>query len=131
LQFDEPENPLPSIWHRFLVLSLIMRVLFIDSFEETAQALSDLVETFGHPGMAARNSVEAVRAVARLKPDAIFIDLLQGYEDGRGLCRRLHNDTSLSECMFVAVTGILQDDRPCEPGLFDELIMKPITANVL
>jgi CheY-like chemotaxis protein len=131
LQFDDPETRYPLSGTNSWFLSLIMRVLFVDSFEETAQALSDLVDTLGHTGMAARNSVEAVRAVAKLKPDAIFIDLLLGYEDGRDLCRLLRNDASLSECMFVAMTGLRQGDGQCVPVPFDELIVKPISVHVL
>jgi CheY-like chemotaxis protein len=102
-----------------------MRLLFVDDFENTAEALAELAGLLGHVTAAATTADEALLSAAMSLPDVVFIDIKLGEDDGRDLCRRLRSDLTHRRCKFVAFTGSVVSDG-VDGGIFDAVLGKPV-----
>jgi len=108
-----------------------MKLLFVDDDHDTTWTFTDLAKLMGHEAISASNGSEALAQARRIVPDFIFLDVLLGADDGRDICAQLRGDRALSGCRIVAVTGIQHAHAKCDPTLFDAVLAKPVTLNLL
>lgn len=104
-----------------------MRILFVDDDQDTTDSFVMLATMLGHEATVADTSAAALDMAATSLPDIIFIDIWLRLEDGREVARLLRQIPALSQSKLIALTGTSPQDHDCEPGLFDEILLKPIT----
>jgi CheY-like chemotaxis protein len=109
------------------------RVLIVDDSEDGAESLAMLLQFGGHQTYKAHDGVSGLEAAARLRPDAVLLDIglpgLNGYE----VCRRIRKEPWGRNLLLVALTGWGQDEdrhRSQEAG-FDAHMVKPVDFDVL
>jgi CheY-like chemotaxis protein len=85
----------------------------------------------GHEAVSATNGAQALDEARRCPPDLIFLDVLLGKDDGREVCALLRCEPTLSRCAIFAVTGLPHAHAICDPKLFDGVLLKPVTIQLL
>jgi CheY-like chemotaxis protein len=79
----------------------------------------------------ARNGVEALEAIARKKPDLVYLDVNMPVMDGIECCRKIKSDPRLKDIPVVVVYAAskgLDDKRIRESGC-DGVLHKPVDRN--
>jgi CheY-like chemotaxis protein/ABC-type Na+ transport system ATPase subunit NatA len=85
-------------------VSLEERILIVDDEKDTVEMITTLLELEGYQVLSAQSGVEAMRFLKRekqgaLEPetpvDLILLDVMLGDEDGREICRRILEESSL------------------------------------
>jgi len=109
------------------------RILIVDDNLDGAASLALLLEEGGHETHQAHDGLAAVEAAARLRPDAVLLDIglprLNGYE----VCRRMRQQPWGKKLLIIALTGWGQEEdrqRSHEAG-FDTHLVKPVDHEVL
>jgi PAS domain S-box-containing protein len=109
------------------------RVLIADDNVDAATSLAMLLESMGHETHVVHDGVAAVRAVGRLQPDIVFLDLAMPRLDGCGAALRIRKLSLKRPPVLVALTGRGQDvdrERTREAG-FHRHLVKPIDPDIL
>ncbi|WP_087754110.1 response regulator [Paraburkholderia caledonica] len=106
-----------------------MKVLVVDDWD-LAEPLSELVRVLGHDADTAQPGPTAVDKAAAWLPDLVLLDVRRWSDDRFEICRGIRSDPRLSRCRVVAATGSF-DPAIDETGLFDSVLMKPITFETL
>jgi len=108
-----------------------LRVLVVDDNVDGAQTLSLLVRMHGHETALAHNGPDALKVIARFRPELAFVDIglpgLNGYELARRV-RANEIDGPGRAMMLVALTGWGSEDdkvRAAAAG-FDRHLTKPV-----
>lgn len=109
------------------------RILIVDDNYDGAESLAMLLEEFGHETRQAHDSLEALDAAERLRPEAVLLDIglpkLNGYE----VCQRLREQPWGQALMIVALTGWGQDEdrKKSQDAGFDTHLVEPIDLDHL
>ncbi|HEU4577365.1 MAG TPA: ATP-binding protein [Polyangiaceae bacterium] len=109
------------------------RVLVVDDNVDAADSLAMLLTFDGHEVHAVYGAIEALEAVARLKPEVMFLDIGLPVMDGYEVARQLRAQRSQLSLRLIALTGYGQKEdreRSLAAG-FDEHLVKPITIDAL
>jgi two-component system CheB/CheR fusion protein len=110
-----------------------MRVLVVDDNRDSADMLAMLLQFAGHETHTAHDGPGAVEAAARLRPDAILLDIglpgLNGYAVARAIRERQGDPAPI----LIALTGwgLDEDRRRSEEAGFDAHIVKPVDEVLL
>ena len=110
----------PSPTHR--------RVLVVDDNVDAAESMSALLEIWGHEAHACHDGPTALKAVARLRPDTVLLDIGLPGMDGYEVARRLRADADSPVRLLAALTGYGQEqdrERSAAAG-FDIHLTKPV-----
>jgi CheY-like chemotaxis protein len=106
-----------------------LRLLVVDDNRDAADTLAALMSTMGHEAAVAHDGYQALRMLAGLQPQAVFLDIgmpgLSGYEVAEIVRRERCHDA----VMLVALTGWGGTDdraRTAQAG-FDAHLTKPAT----
>ncbi len=81
----------------------------------------------------AADGVEALRAAAAYRPDAIFLDIAMPKLNGFDVCKVIREQAWAKDIVVIALTGWGQDDareKSKEAG-FDHHMVKPIELSAL
>jgi CheY-like chemotaxis protein len=114
-------------------LSPAPTILVIEDEETQRQILKHLLQGEGYSLAFAANGSEALRAVARQRPDLILMDLALPDFDGRDLTRQFKRSGALAQVPVVMITGHSERDvvvEALEAGAADFLV-KPFTPKSL
>jgi signal transduction histidine kinase/ActR/RegA family two-component response regulator len=110
--------------------SLGRRILLIEDNAQAAEALSMLLELFGHEVQIAGDGSAGVALFERFSPDVVLSDIgLPGEMDGYAVARALRERAkNPSDLMLIALSGYGQDrdkERALAAG-FDAHLTKPV-----
>jgi CheY-like chemotaxis protein len=109
------------------------RILIVDDNRDSAESLAMLLTITGHDVQTTYDGVEAVKAVAAVRPEVVLLDLglprLNGYE----VCRRIREQPWGKEMIVVALTGLGQEEdrRKTREVGFDCHLVKPVDLEAL
>ena len=109
------------------------RLLIVDDNRDAADALGMLLKLDGHEIHIAHDGLEAVEAVARIRPDLVLLDIglpkLNGYEVGG----KIRAEPWGAKVVLIAVTGWGQEEdrRESRDAGFDGHLVKPVDLAVL
>ena len=110
-----------------------LRILIVDDSADGAESLAMLLQAGGYETHQAYDGLEAIDAAARLRPDAVLLDIglprLNGYE----ACRRIREQPWGKDLLLVALTGWGTEEdrnRSREAG-FNAHLVKPVDYAVL
>jgi CheY-like chemotaxis protein len=103
-----------------------LRVLVVDDYPDSADALAQLLTLLGHDARAARSCAEARAALAgaAFVPDAILLDLRLPDGDGLALAAELCGLLP-ARPLLLALTGLPHLDAACRAAGFDHYLLKP------
>jgi two-component system CheB/CheR fusion protein len=87
-----------------------LRVLIVDDDGDTAESTAMLLRLWGHDPRYAVDGPKALEAARDFVPDAFIIDLGMPGLDGWELARKLREDSSLRDSLFIAVSGFGKDE---------------------
>jgi DNA-binding NarL/FixJ family response regulator len=90
------------------------RILLADDSERIIQAVSTLLAGEFEVVGCARDGAEAIKAVIRLKPDVIVMDIVMPKQDGIQAARRLNQMNSPTKIVFLSG---LEDQEYVEASL--------------
>jgi CheY-like chemotaxis protein len=108
-----------------------MKILFVDYDADTSWTFAELARLMGHDAVSATTAAQAFDRARRHLPDLIFLDILLDKDDGREVCALLRCEPALSRCAIFAVTGLPHAHAMCDPRLFDGVLLKPVTVQLL
>ena len=103
------------------------RILVVDDNADAADSLAMLLRFEGHEVKTAYSGPEALEAVRRMRPQAVFLDIGLPQMDGYEIARRLRVDPAAGRVHLIAVTGYGQEhdrERGREAG-FSAHLVKP------
>ncbi|MFM0554701.1 ATP-binding protein [Paraburkholderia sediminicola] len=104
------------------------RILLVDDNADAADALAELLRSYGHSVRTAYDPVAALAEAHVFRPDVSVLDIGLPVMDGYELARRLRAELDSSPCVLVALTGYGQKadhERSYEAG-FDHHFVKPL-----
>lgn len=104
------------------------RVLVVDDNVDNADALTALLQQWGHDVHAAYDGAQALRIAATLRPDVVLLDLGLPSLSGHDVCRQLRAEPWARRTVIVAQTGWGQRSdriRSRQAG-FDAHLVKPV-----
>jgi len=108
-----------------------MRILIVDDEAAVAGLLAEAVEQQGHEVVIAHHGVEALAALGRQVPDAVFLDIRMPDMAGVEVLRRIRE--THPTLPVIVITGHARDDELDEVqrlGVAD-VIKKPLILNHL
>jgi CheY-like chemotaxis protein len=103
--------------------------LVIDDHKDTADSLAACLRSVGHQVEVAYQGVAGIETARRFKPDVVLCDIVLPGIDGYYVAGALKDDSELSPCYFIAVSG--QAPHPTRSRVFSEYLRKPIEPGVL
>ena len=109
------------------------RILVADDNADSALTLAALLRAVGYHVEVAADGAEAVETAARMKPDAVFLDVGMPRMDGCEAARRIRSEPWGRNVALVAITGWDQSevrDRTRDSG-FDVHMVKPVDVHAL
>jgi two-component system, OmpR family, response regulator len=102
-----------------------LRVLVVDDYRDSADALAWVLKNIGHEVRAAYDAASAVLAFDELSPDLVFQDLVLPGKSGLEIARDLRKRGASQKSLLVAMSG-QQALHPMERVAFDHFIRKPV-----
>jgi CheY-like chemotaxis protein len=111
----------------------LLRVLVVDSYNDAADSLAELVRLWGHEVRVARNGPEALADALWYRPDVALVDVVLDGMDGCDFARHLRQSEPMRRTLLIALTT--QGDwasrqRTAEAGFFLHLL-KPVSPDTL
>ena len=106
-------------------------ILVIDDNVDAREALAGLLEVSGHDVQQAEDGPSGLESAARLRPDAVLVDIGLPGLDGFETARRLR--AASSTLRLIALTGYGHPDyrrRGAEAG-FDAYLVKPVELDAV
>jgi CheY-like chemotaxis protein len=108
-----------------------MRILVVEDNQHTAEALTDLLGTFGHEARLVVDPAEALALLGEFRPEVALVDLAMPGMNGFELARQIRK--SGQPVTLVAVTGYRNPEAyaaAAEAG-FDHYLQKPVNVKLL
>jgi two-component system, chemotaxis family, response regulator PixG len=93
----------------------------IDDSETVYQCLRQLLIPHGYQTMGIQDSIQALPALIRSKPDLIFLDLIMPIANGYEICAQIRRTPALRNTPIIILTG--------KDGLVDKFRAKMLGAN--
>jgi DNA-binding response OmpR family regulator len=109
-------------------------ILIVDDDEGVTQTFARMLKLEGYQVRTAENAESGLREAARVRPDAIILDLRMPLIDGLGFLRRLRSSDEPRPTPVAIVTGdyFLSDSVSIElKALGAELTFKPLWLDEL
>ena len=105
-----------------------LRVLVVDDYRDSADALAWVLHNIGHQVRAAYDAPSALRAFDEHAPEVVFQDLMLPARDaGLRVAREIRKRSASASAVLIAMTG--DHDamlRASERDAFDHLVLKPV-----
>jgi two-component system OmpR family response regulator len=77
-------------------------ILFVEDDRDIRTLLADFLAREGFAVEVAEDGVGVDRALARMKPDLVILDIMLPGEDGLSICRRLRTRSAVPVIMLTA-----------------------------
>jgi CheY-like chemotaxis protein len=108
-------------------------ILIVDDDEDTLFTVSEIVCNLGYKTLTAKNGIECLLAIDKMKPDLILLDIMMPKMDGFETIKRIRNDKSISELPVLAMTAhaMLDDIDIIERNGFDDILTKPVDTSAI
>ncbi|WP_296949468.1 ATP-binding protein [uncultured Massilia sp.] len=107
-----------------------LRVLVVDDNRDAAETLSALLGLMGHEAPVAGDGRQALRMLAGLRPQVVFLDIGMPGMSGYDVAQAIRRDPAWNDVRLVALTGwggSADRARTAAAG-FDEHLTKPATV---
>ena len=92
-------------------------VVFADNDVLLLEAISDVLRNKGHEVHPAKDGLEALQEIRRLKPDYVVLDIVLPKIDGSRVCWLIRQDRHLRNTPIIAFSGLGPQDIRRFPGL--------------
>jgi CheY-like chemotaxis protein len=109
-----------------------LRILVVDDNKDAADALSKLLQLWGHTVRTAYDEL-AVDLVPAFQPEAVLLDIGMPRMDGHTMAPQVRQRCANQGVLVIAVTGFHDEavrKRSQEAG-FDHYLVKPVDTNAL
>ncbi|ODS23643.1 hypothetical protein AB835_07990 [Candidatus Endobugula sertula] len=122
--------------HQEKIMFSNYKVLLVEDNRINAAMAEEMLNDLGLLVTIAKNGVEAIEAVQKIKFDLIFMDcmmpIMGGIEATQEI-RKLEQNNTIKYCPIVALTAnaMASDKKACLDGGIDDFIAKPLKKNVL
>ncbi len=110
------------------------KILLVDDEVEIIEMLSKALEDDGRfEYRVAANGFDAGMMVKEYRPDLIVLDVMLPDINGKEVCVRVRQDTSLEEVRIICISGMVEEERIAELKLAgaDEFVRKPFDVDEL
>jgi len=115
------------------VVPLDLRVLVVDDNQDVAESTAVLLRMSGCDVHVVYDGDEALRAMPRLRPDAVLLDIGLPKVNGYQVAERIRAEPEHRRTLIVAISGYGQEEHrlQSQQSGFDYHIVKPIDPPVL
>lgn len=123
-----PSEPEPQTLERHESFLPDSTVLIVDDNEQNVELLQAYLESLPVRIEIARDGVEAMQAVRRVKPDLILLDIMMPRMSGFQVCREIKGNPDTRDIQILTVTALneLGDvEQAAECGT-DDFVSKPV-----
>lgn len=129
----ELQEPLPEASDRASANLAARRILVVDDNRDAATSLAMLLKLTGHETHTAYDGVEALEAAAKVRPDAVLLDIGLPGLNGFGVARKIREASWGKTMVLVALTGwgSEQDREESRDAGFDGHVVKPVEYTAL
>ncbi len=103
-------------------------VLLVDDNEQNLELVQAYMESLPCRLHVARDGVEAMQSIERLKPDLVLLDIMMPKMSGYEVCTRVKSSPALRDTVVIMVTALNESgdmERAVECGT-DDFISKPV-----
>ncbi|MCL6501315.1 MAG: response regulator [Pirellulales bacterium] len=88
------------------------KVLIVDDDEELVELITDVLERDGRFEIRkANNGFDAGMLVKEYRPDLIVLDVMLPDINGREVCQRVRNDSSMDEVKIICISGMVEEEK--------------------
>ena len=85
-------------------------IVFADNDLLVVEAIGELLRNKGYEVHVARDGLEALRAIRKLKPDLVILDIVMPKIDGSRVCWLIRQDRQLRDTPVIALSGLGPQD---------------------
>ena len=110
------------------------KILLVDDEVEIIEMLAKALEEDGRfEYRVAANGFDAGMMVKEYRPDLIILDVMLPDINGKEVCVRVRQDTSLEEVRIICISGMVEEEKIAELKLAgaDEFVRKPFDVDEL
>lgn len=110
------------------------KALIVDDDEELVMLICDVLDADGRFEVrTANNGFDAGMVVREYRPDIIVLDVMLPDINGKEVCQRVRNDTSLDDVRIICISGMVEQDKIAElkDAGADEFLQKPFEVETL
>lgn len=104
-----------------------MHILVVEDDAELGEVLTDFFQEQGHRVSLATNAPHALRLLATSEPDVLIVDIALPVFDGNFLASEVRKREGTPP-RIIAITG---RKGTVQPGVFDDVILKPLSPHEL
>ena len=91
------------------------KVLVVDDDRDLVELIVDVLERDGRfETRTANNGFDAGMMVKEYRPDLIVLDVMLPDINGKEVCQRVRNDSSLDEVRIICISGMVEEDKISE-----------------
>ena len=88
------------------------KVLVVDDDRDLVELIVDVLERDGrYETRSVNNGFDAGMMVKEYKPDLIILDVMLQDINGKDVCIRVRNDSSLEEVKIICISGMVEEDK--------------------
>ena len=88
------------------------KVLVVDDDRDLVELIVDVLERDGRfETRSVNNGFDAGMMVKEYKPDLIILDVMLQDINGKDVCIRVRNDSSLEEVKIICISGMVEEDK--------------------
>ncbi len=88
------------------------RILIVDDDEELVELIFDVLERDGRFEVrTANNGFDAGMMVKDYRPDLIVLDVMLPDINGKEVCQRVRNDSSMDDVRIICISGMVEEDK--------------------
>jgi len=91
------------------------KVLVVDDDRDLVELIVDVLERDGRfETRTVNNGFDAGMMVKEYRPDLIVLDVMLPDINGKEVCQRVRNDSSLDEVRIICISGMVEEDKVSE-----------------
>jgi len=91
------------------------KVLVVDDDRDLVELIVDVLERDGRfETRTVNNGFDAGMMVKEYRPDLIVLDVMLPDINGKEVCQRVRNDSSLDEVRIICISGMVEEDKISE-----------------
>ena len=110
------------------------KALIVDDDEELVELIRDVLDSDGRFEVrVANNGFDAGMMVREYRPDILVLDVMLPDINGREVCQRVRQDTTLEDVKIICISGMVEKDKIAElkEAGADDFLQKPFEIEQL